>query len=161
MTIYFWKPGQKYGVFSNWYLKDFELDGITFNCSEQAMMYLKAKLFNDEESCKEILKTKDPKKQKDLGRKVRGFQQDVWNKNKVRIMVKILYAKFKGDLKSTLLETKEYKLAEASPYDKIWGIGLSPEDAEKGLPWKGQNLLGEALMIVRSMLINNENQSRS
>ena len=45
-------------------------------------------------------------------------------------------------------------LVEASPYDKVWGIGLSTDDenAEKPLQWKELNLLAFILMKVRKKL---------
>jgi ribA/ribD-fused uncharacterized protein len=47
-------------------------------------------------------------------------------------------------------------LVEASPVDKIWGIGLAADHPDAANPerWPGLNLLGIALMQVRSILIS-------
>ena len=120
------------------------------------MMAEKARLFNDEETLRKILSTDDPKEVKALGRLIKNFDQETWENNKYDIVVKGNYAKFSQNskLKEYLLNTKNKILAEASPYDKIWGIGLDKnnENAYNPKTWEGENLLGFALMEVRDML---------
>ncbi|MFM7927100.1 MAG: NADAR family protein, partial [Pirellula sp.] len=88
-----------------------------------------------------------------LGRKVRGFKDEVWVANARRIVTEGNIAKFSQNegLKSFLLATGTKVLVEASPYDRIWGIGLGAEDPKAKHPttWQGENLLGFALMDVR------------
>lgn len=152
--IFFWG-----GVFSQWYRSPFiSSTGVRFNSCEQYMMYAKAMLFGDREIAEMILKTNDPKKVKELGRKVKNFNQELWDIKKQEIVFIGNMYKFSQniDLKTQLLSTKDKEIVEASPYDTIWGIGLSEND-ERVLDkskWKGQNLLGIALMRVREELRN-------
>lgn len=149
--------------FSNWYPAEFVINNIAdvpgemqFNCVEQYMMYMKAKLFNDRTIMSAVLNTNNPKEQKSLGRKVGGFKLDVWDGCKDLIVYDGCFAKYSqnSDLKKAILETKNLILVEASPYDKIWGIGMAEDDpdATDETKWKGENLLGKALMKVRDTL---------
>ncbi|MCL4134722.1 UNVERIFIED_CONTAM: hypothetical protein GTU68_023988 [Idotea baltica] len=121
------------------------------------MMYYKAKLFDDFEMMEKIMETTSPARVKKLGRKVKGFDEEIWRKNRRKIVEKVLLHKFKQnkDILVKLLSTKGSKLYEASPYDKIWGIGLVESNARlmDKSRWPGENLLGELLMKVRSKLI--------
>jgi ribA/ribD-fused uncharacterized protein len=142
--------------FSQWYKSNFKVDEITFNCAEQYMMYKKAMLFDDVETANKILKTKNQREQKQLGRMVRNFNQAVWDKNCKDIVYKANWEKFtqNKELKKILLETKGTILVEASPNDTIWGIGLSIENPDRfdKSKWKGKNWLGEILTDVREKL---------
>lgn len=115
---------------SNWYIAPFEVKGVHFNCVEQMMMYSKAKLFGNEEVAAQVLLAQHPRDQKALGRKVRGYQDDVWSRRRVGIVTKGCYAKFSQnpESKAALLATQNTILVEASPYDRIWGVGLSMDD---------------------------------
>lgn len=149
-------PEEEYGFLSNWYLSDFELEGIRFSSLEQYMMYQKAKCFNDEEIIERILETDDPSTIKALGRKVSNFNSSHWNGVRQIIVYEGLMAKFSQneDLKQRLLETGDSVLAECAVSDRIWGIGLSMDDDISDISkWRGQNLLGYALMMVREHLI--------
>jgi ribA/ribD-fused uncharacterized protein len=91
------------------------------------MMYLKALLFNDNDVANEILDAgEDPKKVKALGRLVKGFNQATWDARKFGIVVQANREKFRQNatLRGRLIETGERELVEASPMDKIWGLGL-------------------------------------
>lgn len=152
MTKYhfFW---QSKSPFSNWFVKAFKYDGREFVCSEQAMMYEKALLFKDYEVATEILKSKNPRDQKALGRKIRNFNDKLWNVNKNRIVKDVLTAKFSDPtLKEFLLKYKGYELVEASPYDRIWGIGYKEKDALDNIDNWGQNLLGVILTELSNEL---------
>ena len=144
------------GIFSQWHKSKFTINNIEYNCCEQYMMSEKALLFNDNESNVKIMETNDPRTQKALGRKVKNYDQNIWEKHRFDIVVRGNYAKFSQNekLKDALLYTNDNILCEASPYDKIWGIGLSKThpDVYNKNKWKGTNLLGEALMKVRKIV---------
>lgn len=147
-------------VFSQWFPSTFQLNiegnMIIFKNCEQWMMFQKALLFGDEESSKKILNTNDPWTIKQLGRGVQGYKQDVWDKNKYEIVRQGNYLKFSQspELVNILLATGNRIIAEASHYDRIWGIGLRPDnpDAHDINKWKGENLLGKVLMDVRTQI---------
>lgn len=155
-NIYFWKVLEKNGFLSNWWICEIDYDGRKFVSSEQLFMYLKAKLFNDDEVAEKIMQTSRQNEIKALGREVKNFDEAIWNKHKYELMFIANKAKFRFDYQITdmLLETGDAKLVEASPVDKIWGIGLDAETA-KNTPeanWPGQNLLGQVLMDLRDLL---------
>ena len=122
-------------------------------------MYQKAVLFNDIKAAKRIMESDNPKTTKKLGRTVRGFNSEIWEQNREKIMFDGVLLKFlqNEDLKQKLLATGDAVLVEASPYDRIWGIGMKKTDAEKISPenWKGLNLLGKVLMKVREEIKKN------
>jgi len=143
-------------VFSNWYPCKFEMRDIKFKNSEAAFMYLKAELFNDEESMEKIRKNQDPAEVKKLGRLVKGFDESIWvdaRENALFIANSNKYFQNRP-LMEILKATKEKILVEASPYDKIYGVGLKPDDPkaldEKN--WLGLNIQGKTLMKVRSCI---------
>lgn len=145
------------GVFSQWYKSKFkDKDGITFSSCEQYMMYKKAMLFNDGGTSAKILATDDVKKIKQLGREVKNFNEDVWNSHKFNIVVEGNFYKFtqNEDLKKELLKYDAKSFVEASPQDRIWGIGLHYDDVDAldSSKWKGKNLLGKTLDIVRFLI---------
>ena len=159
--IYFWghTPNPKKmtaACFSQWYDCCFEVDDIQYHTTEQYMMASKARLFGDDEVFQEIMTADNPHDYKKLGRKIRGFEQELWDAKKYDIVVEGNKAKFgqNPDIREFMLSTGDAILVEASPYDKIWGIGLDRETALKGTveQWQGQNLLGCALMDVRDWL---------
>lgn len=141
---------------SQWWQSSFRVDAEEYFCMEQYMMAQKALLFKDAEIHAQIMQSKDPKAIKALGRKVKNFHEDVWSQKRYSIVVNGNYAKFIQDpmLKVFLLSTGNKILVEASPYDRIWGIGLAQNDPQAKNPhaWRGQNLLGFALMEVRDEL---------
>jgi len=142
--------------FSNWHKSDFEYKGIKFCTSEQAMMWEKAMTFDDIQIAQEILKTRNPKVQKELGRNVKNYDEAKWASVRYDIVFNILVNKFTQNesMLLALLETDESLIVEASPYDAVWGIGLAEDDprAQNISEWKGQNLLGKALTELRSVL---------
>lgn len=150
--------GKDLACLSNWYPAPFDEDGVHFTDTEMYMMYHKALLFKDEEMAKKILNASSPKESKALGRKVRGFREDVWVANREIVMYKGCFQKFESniELKKELLSTYPSTLVEASPYDKIWGIGMRSTDEGVDDPtnWKGLNLLGKTLTKVRDQLIS-------
>ncbi|WP_444909926.1 NADAR family protein [Microbulbifer sp. TRSA005] len=141
---------------SQWYDTKFEEDGYHFITAEHYMMYHKAKLFKDHKACEKILTSDHPGKAKELGRQVVGFNHDIWIKKRFEIVVNGNLAKFSqnNDLKRFLLNTKDRILVEASPVDKIWGVGQAQDSSTIQDPrsWAGLNLMGFALMEVRDQL---------
>lgn len=154
--ICFHNPDEINGYLSNWYLSDFTVSGIRYSSMEQYMMHQKALLFQDQETAQQILATSNVGKIKSLGRMVKNYDDLVWNGMRQVIVYRGLLEKFRQneELKEKLLATQPYLLAECAVQDRIWGIGLSMKDEKRLDPaqWKGQNLLGFALMCVRSEL---------
>lgn len=144
----------KNSPYSNFHYVEFDYKGYKVTSSEQAFMLEKALLF-DNSMVEAILATTDPRAIKRLGRKVKNFDEKKWNKVKYDIMVDILLAKFSVEpLKSELLNTGDEFIVEASPTDRIWGAGLALGDPRLNYPkyYPGKNLLGQALMEVRTKL---------
>lgn len=141
---------------SQWHMVDFYVEGIKFSCAEMYMMAKKALLFDDINSYTKIMNTKHPRDMQLLGRQVKFYKQDIWDKYKYEIVYNGNYARFSQntDQLDLLFSTKGI-LVEASPIDKIYGVGLSITDPLIKDPknWKGQNLLGEILTAVRDRLI--------
>lgn len=142
--------------FSQWWMADFEIEGVNYPTSEHWMMAEKARLFNDEKSLQLIMNSRTPKEAKDLGRAVKNFEQSLWEKKRYSIVVRGNLYKFSQNtsLKNFLVNTLDRILVEASPVDTIWGIGLAKNSRaiENPKEWRGLNLLGFALMEVRDQL---------
>lgn len=143
--------------FSQWWMSPFVVEGTKYSCAEQYMMAEKARLFGDGEMLAAILQAKHPKEMKAFGRAVRSFDKDVWDSQCYEIVKRGSLAKFSQDpgLEDYLKSTKNRILVEASPRDRIWGIGMgqSNPDAENPMKWRGRNLLGFALTEARDELL--------
>lgn len=143
--------------FSQWWHCPFMVEGIEYKTAEHWMMAQKALLFGDADIFAKIIPVKTPAEAKMLGRKVKGFDEQRWLEKRSEIVVEGNLHKFSQheELKAFLLNTKDRVLVEASPVDRIWGIGLSSDDerSQNPLLWKGLNLLGFALMEVRDLLM--------
>lgn len=148
---------------SQWWPAEFTVGGHRFATAEHFMMWSKAELFGDAEAAVGILAVGHPKEAKDLGRAVRGFDQATWETHRSEIVTAASVAKFGQDeaLRAYLLTTGDRVLVEASPRDRIWGIGMSAghEDAEHPARWRGLNLLGFALMEARDRLRQEREQA--
>jgi ribA/ribD-fused uncharacterized protein len=144
------------GCLSQWWRETFTADGHVFASAEHYMMAHKAWLFGDDETAARILAAEHPGEAKKLGREVRGFDEAVWNDHRYDIVVRGNVAKFDRhpELRGFLLGTRARVLVEASPVDRIWGIGLTAGDRRAASPatWQGLNLLGFALMDARDTL---------
>lgn len=142
--------------FSQWYESPFVIDEVVYQTAEHWMMASKARLFGDDETLAKILESSDPKTAKALGRAVKNFDDKLWKANGRRLVTEGNLAKFEqnGDLRAFLVGTGNLVLVEASPYDRIWGIGMMADNerAKNPVTWQGQNLLGFALMDVRDKL---------
>lgn len=155
-VICFHNPEEENGYLSNWYQSKFTVDGVTFSSMEQFMMYRKAITFGDKEKANQILDTVDVARIKELGRLVSNYDESRWNGIRQIVVYEGLLAKFEqnSDLRKQLKATGNSILAECAVKDKIWGIGLSMNDPDRieVSRWKGKNLLGYALMMVREKL---------
>ena len=142
---------------SQWHPADFTVGGVRYNCCEQFMMAEKARVFGDDAALAQIVKTRNPRQQKAVGRTVRGFDAGVWNDICRGIVFTGNLARFCQDeaARRELLATGDRTIVEASPTDRIWGIGLAQDDPRALHPaqWRGTNWLGVALAQVRTELL--------
>lgn len=165
--ICFWKPEDENPTFGNWspdeasYFCPIEEREVSFMTSEHALMFGKACLMGDVKIAEKLKTCKTPKYAKTLGRKVSPWDEELWIEQREKIMYRVLFSKFSmnDNIKALLLNTGNKVLIEASPYDKIWGIGLKASDSGCGDvdEWKGLNILGRVLMKVREDLANTPN----
>lgn len=125
--------------------------GELWRTSEHIFMAEKALHFGDMESYEKIREAVRPNKAKALGRKVKGFSDEEWDKVKVEKMMLALEAKFSVPVyRDFLKKTRGQTLVEASPWDRIWGIGFDAENALRNKENWGQNLLGKCLLEIRN-----------
>lgn len=159
--LFFWSHKSQADIIdksclSQWYPAKFIAKEATYFSAEQYMMAKKAALFRDTKKLHEILKTEAPYFAKRAGRLVQNFDPLIWDRRKFDFVVEGNFHKFSQNqrLREFLLGTGDKILVEASPYDKIWGIGMRESDPFVTHPvcWRGDNLLGFALMTVREML---------
>ena len=144
-------------VFSQWAATPFQENGKTFSTAEQYMMYHKAMLMGDIGTANAILDTTHPDEQKALGRKIKPWNQALWDEHKFNIVLQgnlLKFAQVPNAFSELMLHGKGRNFVEASPYDKIWGIGLGENDPDAQDPqkWKGENLLGKVLDEVYQTL---------
>ncbi|WP_067496841.1 NADAR family protein [Actinoplanes sp. TFC3] len=157
--LFFWghQPQRDGGIgascLSQWFPAEFVVDGLAFATAEHYMMWRKARLFDDQEAAERILAARHPREAKLLGGRVRGFDEQVWERERFAIVTEASVQKFgqQKDMQTFLTGTANRVLVEASPTDRIWGIGLAATDERAGNPsrWRGLNLLGFALMAAR------------
>lgn len=144
------------GCLSQWWPCSFVVDGQRFASAEHYMMWRKALLFGDVSVAARVLAAASPGEAKALGRVVTGYDDAAWVASRLSVVVEGNLAKFGQDeaLRTYLVGTGSRVLVEASPQDRVWGIGLTATDPRAADPasWLGLNLLGEALMEVRSRL---------
>ncbi|MEV5240216.1 NADAR family protein [Streptomyces cinnamoneus] len=160
--VYFWghRPRRDgsvgAGCFSQWWPSPFTVDGTVYATAEHWMMAGKARLFGDAEAEARALAAGHPKEAKDAGRSVRGFDEEEWHRHRFELVVEGSVHKFgqHPELGAYLLGTGTRVLVEASPLDRVWGIGLAADDerAQDPARWCGLNLLGFALMEARQRL---------
>ncbi len=155
-AVFFHKPEEPHGYLSNWYPSPFDLDGVHFSSAEQYIMFQKCMIFGDEASAKAVLATDDPETQQAIGRNAKGYVGAVWAGQRQLVAVRGLLVKFNQneDLKQKLLDTGDSYLVECAHSDTIWacGVRLNEDERFDAGKWRGQNILGFALMEVRSIL---------
>lgn len=162
--VLFFRPYEKNGVCSNWYMSDFtDKHGIKFNCTEQYMMYEKAKLFKDDRVAQEILGETNPKEMKAYGRKVKNYDDKLWSCHRYGVLIQGLYYKFtqNQELNEWIKKADCDYFVECSPYDRIWGIktDIESDDCIHIEKWNGENLLGKCLGDVRGIIMAGINHS--
>ena len=144
------------GGLSQWFEAPFVVDGVRYRTAEHWMMAAKARLFGDQEAERAAIDAANPALAKAAGRTVRDFDDAVWDRERFEIVVRGNTHKFAAhpDMGQFLLRTGSRVLVEASPRDRIWGIGMGAknENAENPAAWRGLNLLGFALMEARERL---------
>ena len=149
--VFFWG-----GWPSQWHPARFAVDGVQYNCCEQYMMADKARVFGDDEALAAVLATRNPRKHKAIGRTVRGFDAETWGAVSRGVVYMGNLARFGQDdsARALLLATGDKTIVEASPTDRIWGIGVAQDDPRVLDPrqWRGTNWLGIALMQARQTL---------
>ncbi len=160
--LHFWghrpRPDGRIGAscLSQWWPSPFVVDGVGYATAEHWMMAAKARLFGDAEAERRALAAASPAQAKKEGRLVRGFDEETWQRERFGIVVEGSVHKFASDagLRAFLLGTGTRVLVEASPMDRVWGIGLAADDEAAMDPqrWRGPNLLGFALMEARERL---------
>ncbi len=154
--ITFHKPEEENGYLGNWWIQNFAMDGKTFSSIEQYMMYEKARVFGDKDIMDEVMTLTDAQEIKALGRKVKNYDDHVWNGIRQIVVFRGVMEKFRqnDDIRKLLLETGDAILAEAAGDDKVWGVGLDMKDPDRLDPskWQGTNYLGYILMEVRRLL---------
>lgn len=160
--LHFWghrpRPDGTIGAscLSQWWPSPFVVDGKHYATAEHWMMAGKARLFGDERAEERVLSAAHPAEAKKAGRLVRGFDEAIWERERFRVVVEGSVHKFASDdaLRAFLLGTGDRVLVEASPLDRVWGIGLAATDEAASDPerWRGLNLLGFALMEARAEL---------
>lgn len=155
-VICFHNPNEENGFLSNWYPSCFVVDGTEFSSVEQYMMYQKAGCFCDDKVAAQILDMQDAARIKELGRLVSGYDENYWNGIRQIVVYEGVAAKFSQNLslRKKLKDTGDAILAECAVKDRVWGIGLSMSNSDRfnRAKWKGQNLLGYTLMMVRDRL---------
>jgi len=148
---------------SNFFQANFKYKEHDFFCTEQAFMWQKAVFFNDSETANKILKAQTPPEAKALGREVKNYVDEEWDKVRFDVMYEVNLAKYSQnpELAERLLakgfDGKEF--VEASPIDRIWGIGIGMNDKSHRdvTKWKGRNLLGQVITKVRNTLLERKN----
>ncbi|MGW0884132.1 NADAR family protein [Streptomyces sp. NPDC002671] len=160
--LHFWghrpRPDGRIGAscLSQWWPSPFVVDGVSYATAEHWMMAGKARLFRDAEAERRVLAAVHPAEAKKAGRLVRDFDEAIWERERFEIVAQGSVHKFAAhdDLREFLLGSGDRVLVEASPVDRVWGIGLTADDEAASDPerWKGPNLLGFALMEARERL---------
>lgn len=148
--------------FSQWWMCRFTVDNAVYSCAEQYMMAEKARMFKDEDMLALIMEAVQPKDMKAYGRGVKDFDKVKWDGACYEIVKRASMEKFSQnpELWEFLKVTKKRILVEASPRDRIWGIGMGKNNPDAECPdkWRGKNLLGFALTEARDLLLQQEEQ---
>ena len=151
LTVFY----SKHSVFSNFHALDVDIEGIRYCCNEKYFQRAKALHFGDDECAAKIMTETDPHKISDLGKKVRGYKKELWEKQAEKVLRRVNHAKYlqHPHAKQALLDTEDREIGEASP-DPFYGIGirLSAPQVTQRHAWTGQNVMGKILQEVRGIL---------
>ncbi|MCJ1471097.1 hypothetical protein MMC07_009745 [Pseudocyphellaria aurata] len=154
--VFFWMHYEEpYGPLCQWYAADVtDTDGRIFATAEHFMMYHKALTFGDQEAAEAITRSTDPEEAKKLGRQVKAYDDAVWSQKRWDVVYQGNFLKFQQhpELRTLLTQTQNRRIVEASPYDRIWGVGFPAETALQHQEEWGQNLLGQVMEAVRKAL---------
>lgn len=142
---------------SNWKISPMTIDSVQYNCVEQYMMAMKARLFGDRVALKKIMETQIPKEHLKFGREVKGFNAEAWSEVAYEVVLRATIEKYRQNPKLMILLQSiddDLEFVEASPEDVIWGIGLDSKnpDAWEKEKWRGQNLLGKAITEAKRLI---------
>lgn len=144
------------GGFTQFETSIFQVKGISYFCVEQYLLANQAILFKDNVMLEKIMIAKSIRQARLFGNKIRNFDQEEWNKHKLNMGYVANLCKFQQDenLKFKLMETENNILVNADPYDGDWGIKkrITELDIKNPHSWKGENLLGFILMMIREDL---------
>lgn len=156
--ICFFHENEEFGCFSNWFYSPFNYGEMHYISAEQYMMYQKVMLFHRFDLGEQIMGTEDPAEAKKIARQpFPEFNSALWERLCYHIVKRGVGAKFRQneEIREILLNTGNELIAECSPYDKKWGIGIDITDSKRldVRQWKGRNLLGRVLMEVREELM--------
>lgn len=155
-VVVFFRPHEPNGLFSNWSKHGFTENGVRFPTAEHFLMHAKAVEMGDEDVARLVLAAKSPREAKSLGRRVKPWDEARWTYIREDVMgtALLMKARQNPEVREALRATDGKTIAEASPYDAVWGIGLSGKDPRAQSPetWLGENLLGKAWMSVRDEL---------
>ena len=155
--VYFWN-----GIYSQWHTtkNQFVENGITYPNAEKYMMMEKAKVFGATDIYEKMKNENSPKIVKALGRKIKNFSDNIWDEHKMKVVARASFLKFtqNPDLLRQLIADKDKTLVEASPVDKVWGIGIhyDNDDVLTESKWNGQYLRGKCIMIARNEILKKE-----
>lgn len=153
-VVYFFSPTAEHGWMSNWSAHPVRMNEREFRTAEHAFAHAKAELMGDAETARLVTRAASCAAAKALGRRVAPWDEALWVREREGVMLRVLRAKLRSnpDLEAMLRATGDRAIAEASPHDRIWGIGLRRENAERGEKWRGKNLLGKAWERAREEL---------
>jgi ribA/ribD-fused uncharacterized protein len=145
----------KHSILSNFHPKEVKIEGVAYSCNEQFFQRSKALLFGDHETAEKILNEKDPAKMHEFGKRVRGFNKEIWKKRAPRVLKHMNEVKFRSypEAATFLVNTGERRIGEGSP-DPYYGIGIhiSSPAATDQTKWNGTNLMGTILTEIRDSL---------
>jgi len=142
--INFWKTGDMYGEFSNFWYSPIYVLGVEYKTVEH---YFQSMKFLDRETSEYIQSVSTPHLAAKRGRdRTLPLRKD-WEDIKVDVMCQGIRYKFDQHpkLRDLLISTEDYTLIEDSPYDYFWGVGENKT---------GKNMLGILLMELRNKYIS-------
>jgi len=162
-SIFFWKENNKFGFLNSFYTSHFvDENNIKYNCTEQYFMANKCLKFDKSNRAlyMNIMKTTIPYTIKKYGKQVNNFDKSIWDKEKYELIKKGIRFKFSQNIKlrKKLIQTGNKNIYEATQYDKLWGRGMTMQEAKEieDANFPGENLLGKALMEIREEIKNTQ-----